>query len=365
MGRALTPTIKPMLQRTCACGGTPGPTGECAQCRKKWLQRQATPRASVASAPPLVHQVLQAPGSPLGVASRRTMESRFGHNFGQVRIHTDTQAAESAQQVNALAYTVGQHIVFGAGRYAPQTVSGGRLLAHELTHTLQQGVVGAVQAKEIGIGDVDDPLEQQAERAAARVVADPAPVTRTAQPPLPRTSLNRVQLQRQTGDAAPAGGAAPNVYLCSKSLDTSPIGKHAFFRMGGSAPGNRTYSLEPEDRGADCWQGQPMYDFPADFNAANATCERTALSASCLQSAFVRYPIGHYCTLGPNSNTFVGRLARECGLQNPDPPGWTPGIDDSPPRPGTFSPSPGSTLFDCSLKTCDASRDVPPDEAPV
>jgi hypothetical protein len=67
------------------------------------------------------------------------MELRFGFDFSQVRVHTDAQAAESARAVNALAYTVGSDIVFGAGQYAPGTAAGKRLLAHELTHVVQQG----------------------------------------------------------------------------------------------------------------------------------------------------------------------------------------------------------------------------------
>jgi hypothetical protein len=66
------------------------------------------------------------------------MESRFGKDFSRVRVHADAQAAKSAQEVNALAYTVGHDIVFGAGRYSPGTSSGQHLLAHELTHVVQQ-----------------------------------------------------------------------------------------------------------------------------------------------------------------------------------------------------------------------------------
>nr|QNO51016.1 hypothetical protein EDLMLJLI_00009 [Methanosarcinales archaeon ANME-1 ERB6] len=65
-------------------------------------------------------------------------EPRFGVNFGQVRVHTGTQAAESAQVLNARAYTLGQDVVFGEGQYAPGTAVGRRLLAHELTHVVQQ-----------------------------------------------------------------------------------------------------------------------------------------------------------------------------------------------------------------------------------
>lgn len=70
------------------------------------------------------------------------MESRLGHDFSMVRVHTDEQAAASAQMVGALAYTVGRDIVFGPGRFAPGTSHGQHLLAHELTHVVQQGGVG-------------------------------------------------------------------------------------------------------------------------------------------------------------------------------------------------------------------------------
>ena len=78
-------------------------------------------------------------GSKLDGATRVFMESRFGQDFGHVRVHTGGAAADSARSINALAYTVGSDIVFGDGQYAPQTSAGRRLLAHELTHTVRQG----------------------------------------------------------------------------------------------------------------------------------------------------------------------------------------------------------------------------------
>ena len=71
------------------------------------------------------------------------MESRFGHDFSQVRVHTDTRAAESARAVNARAYTVGRNVVFGSGQYAPGSGEGQRLLAHELTHVVQQSATAS------------------------------------------------------------------------------------------------------------------------------------------------------------------------------------------------------------------------------
>jgi Domain of unknown function (DUF4157)/DNA/RNA non-specific endonuclease len=89
-------------------------------------------------APPSVEQTLNSPGRPLDLTLRRAMERRFGHDFSRVRVHSGTVAAQSAREVKAHAYTVGQDIVFGAGQYAPDTLPGRKLLAHELTHVVQQ-----------------------------------------------------------------------------------------------------------------------------------------------------------------------------------------------------------------------------------
>src|SRR5437588_10840162 len=88
--------------------------------------------------PPTVHDVLNSSGQSLDESTRAFMEPRFGHNFSQVRVHTDERAVESAEAVNALAYTVGRNVVFGEGQYAPGTHEGQMVLAHELTHVVQQ-----------------------------------------------------------------------------------------------------------------------------------------------------------------------------------------------------------------------------------
>jgi hypothetical protein len=102
------------------------------------LQRKAVRDTRESEAPPIVYEVLQSPGHPLDTTSRDFLQPRLGHDFSQVRIHTDQRAAESAAAVGALAYAVGSHIVFGAGAFAPQSVSGRELLAHELVHVVQQ-----------------------------------------------------------------------------------------------------------------------------------------------------------------------------------------------------------------------------------
>jgi hypothetical protein len=110
------------------------------------------------------------------------MEARFGHDFGRVRVHTDTRAAESARAVNALAYTVGRDVVFGAGRYTPETGEGERLVAHELAHVVQQAGVSSSDAS-LSLAPQNDPAEREAD-AAEKVVAgnDHRPATARTSP---------------------------------------------------------------------------------------------------------------------------------------------------------------------------------------
>ena len=93
--------------------------------------------ASRISAPASVERALASPGQPFEPALCQEMEQRFGHDFSRVRVHSGTAAEQSAQDVNAHAYTVGHTMVFGAGRFAPSTHEGRRLIVHELTHVLQ------------------------------------------------------------------------------------------------------------------------------------------------------------------------------------------------------------------------------------
>jgi hypothetical protein len=87
-------------------------------------------------------QSLKGGGKPLSAASRAFFEPRFGRDFSGVRVHHDPQAAKAAQAVNAQAFTMGRNVVFGAGKYSPATAAGKRLLAHELTHVMQQAHTG-------------------------------------------------------------------------------------------------------------------------------------------------------------------------------------------------------------------------------
>ena len=107
--------------------------------RKQSTEPQADASTDSSNVSPVVHTVLNSGGGqPLDTTTRAFMEPRFGHDFSQVRVHTGARAAESAQAVNALAYTAGRNVVFGMGQYQPKTGEGKKLLAHELAHVVQQ-----------------------------------------------------------------------------------------------------------------------------------------------------------------------------------------------------------------------------------
>ena len=166
------------LQRKCACGGSPGVDGECAACRAKRLSMKRSDTDSPSSShaiPPIVHEVLSSPGQALDAGTRAFMEPRFGHDFSNVRVHTDTKAAESAQAVNALAFTVGRDVVFGEGQYVPSTGQGRRLIAHELTHTVQQlqnRVTNISMVNTARVSNQRDASEQEANKVADTILSD-------------------------------------------------------------------------------------------------------------------------------------------------------------------------------------------------
>jgi hypothetical protein len=108
--------------------------------------KRAAPRSSGSELPPTVMSTLAAGGQPLGAAARAFFEPRFNYDFGRVRVHTDTKAAQSAVDIGARAYTVGSNIVFARGQYSDSTPQGKRLMAHELTHVIQQRDAGPTGA---------------------------------------------------------------------------------------------------------------------------------------------------------------------------------------------------------------------------
>jgi hypothetical protein len=196
----------------CACGAAKSPlTGECSACRVTPKRPLAAPPARhtvdeseqeaeriaeqvtsgvqdrAASAPPIralprgaeqqqeapasVAETLSMAGSPLSPALRKDMEQRFGRDFSSVRVHVGPVAARSANDMGADAYTVGRNIVFGAGKFSPASSAGRRLLAHELTHVLQQS------AQRFTAGATSLPIQRSPSGTPAAVApdVDPAP----------------------------------------------------------------------------------------------------------------------------------------------------------------------------------------------
>ena len=165
-------------------------------------RREAQFRATPRFAPPIVHEVLALAGQPLDETTRTELEPRFGHDFGRVRVHTDSKAGVSAQAVNSLAYTVGPHIVFAPGQFSLATVQGRNLLAHELTHTIQQGMQLPAIGANLPIDTVSSSSEQEAKNTAAFLTLSGPSI-------LPRHGSIGTGLQRDTPSPQPSNDTRP------------------------------------------------------------------------------------------------------------------------------------------------------------
>lgn len=182
------------LQRRCACGTHTGGVSACSDCNGRTLNLQrklmlgatndpleleadriadqvlassshpslsggafrtrhssGQAASGLGGVPASVDQALASPGKPLEPGLRQDMEQRFGYDFSRVRVHADALADRSARDVNALAYTAGSDLVFGTGRFVPDTYQGRRLIAHELTHVVQQSTADGARS-----GEIDD-----------------------------------------------------------------------------------------------------------------------------------------------------------------------------------------------------------------
>ena len=299
-----------ILQRKCACGGTAGMWGECAECSKKTRlglqtklrvneagdvyeqeadriadQVMATPaHHAISSAPPRIQrfaghparqaeaapagvdQALASPGRPLEPAVRQDMEQRFGHDFSRVRVHSDATAEQSAQDVNARAYTVGHNIVFGAGQHTLGSREGQKLLAHELTHVVQQSTASAPSV-----------------------------------------------VQRQAGGGAPAGGAPAG---------TAPAGSTPAFSVKYNGCGRAPYTqavVEAAARAAysqvvsgNCIRSQKLRDeILSEFANLTIDCEQGSSSSPCgmawrfLSHTVNIYPKALGASCGPLASTIL------------------------------------------------------------
>ena len=159
----------PAVQR---CGDHPCPPAGCNKEEEQRLARSAVGSAP-SVAPPVVHEVIRSPGEPLPPSLNEGMSTLFGHDFARVRVHAGPRAAESAASVAARAYTVGQHVVLGRSAPDLRSPAGQQLLAHELTHVMQQpaGLPGG----DLPVSSPGDPGEREAAAVATRAVPSSAP----------------------------------------------------------------------------------------------------------------------------------------------------------------------------------------------
>ena len=176
------------LQRKCDCSGPDCDCGMGDDKKKKekdsartGLHRAASSPSAPQQIPPIVGETLHSSGQTLDPETRAFFESHFAYDFRDVRIHTDTRAAQSARAVNALAYTVGSHVAFAPGRFSPRTPGGQQLLAHELTHVVQQRSNSASEASHIS--SPGEPAEREAALAERAIHFGEAPPSVTSSAP--------------------------------------------------------------------------------------------------------------------------------------------------------------------------------------
>ncbi|HEX8691336.1 MAG TPA: DUF4157 domain-containing protein [Longimicrobium sp.] len=288
------------LRRKCACGGDAGAGGECAACRARRLELQrlsAGPAPAARAAPPAVHRALAAPGRPLEGGDRAFMETRFGRDFGAVRVHDDAPAAESARAVNALAYTVGRDVVFGAGRYAPGTAEGRRLLAHELAHVVQQGGSPGAALQRA----VDPAAEETAEAAPAEPAAAPAAAAPDAGAEPPAEGIEKgggcggtIGVPR-----LPISNLYPPVLFFIRSPCTRIRVTLTARWMGGGCEGAGPYPVSVDDQA-------PIKQFPAGAQGIAEECPGTPEQTS--TQTFTNIPAGRHHLYIRTGGGNVGRL---------------------------------------------------------
>ncbi len=267
---ATSPSPAPRsIQRTCsacAAGGAP-----CAKCGREEIQRApASPsgagarqssrtggtgaaRSGVRPSAPFAS--MPAGGRPLSAPHRAFFEPRFGRDFGDVRIHTGRRAAEMAQQVQARAFTFGRDVVFGSSEFAPDSQAGRRLLAHELTHVVQQG-----HARSLGAGSPPGRTIQRTES--------------TGEPVLQRT----LTVNPSASVPAPSGGTATPLTTAVQGLidDTCPQGNFTVDATTGNVTAGQS-NLGTTPGGFCDWAGVPYRS-----SVTRADLSRTPVGCGCL-----------------------------------------------------------------------------------
>lgn len=307
-----------MLQRKCACGNRSA-GGECTACAKKkntlqrnpgkvesnislgqeanqvlkkpahsivpgtplHIQRYARQAAeNTFTAPPSVDRVLSSPGRPLESSLRNDMEKHFDRDFSQVRIHSGIAAEQSAREVNANAYTAGNNIVFGAGQFAPETHGGRRLIAHEMTHVVQQQSTGNVLQGKLKVGPVDDKYEREADQIADSLMNHNFEAARHVTPVTPniQRDCGSQAIDTPTGCVFRPGNAVGLRYLFVVDCDDFERGNEDDLRI--DAANIRTGEIV-DVHGLASAEGDPTYNL-------NLSCARALRAKAVIEGVLLR-----------------------------------------------------------------------------
>ncbi len=335
--------------------------------RKPLVQRQFSGTDSNREVPSIVHDVLRSPGQPLDSDIRNFMEPRFGYDLSGVRIHADAHANQSATAINASAYTVGQHLVFGADQYAPRSRRGRQLIAHELTHSVQQNGAPKSIDRNLPLKGSNNAGEQEAAQTVPSQTSwKPGLSIREQRSKKPKNKPNIPKaIQRQlVTPLAPGGGfqglmerdrqraalpstAAPTPQIDVRSkpatvvgllgfqhlfiVETNASGNQYFYRGG---PGNRCSGAIGPFHGIKTDHGRYVpstIDWsPGAPSVTVATGSATRGKRACFlgQLARIHSRCIPYSATGPNSNTVVRMLLGGCSLpiRSPVSPWRTPGF---------------------------------------
>jgi outer membrane protein OmpA-like peptidoglycan-associated protein len=356
MAPAVARTRQPVLQRKCGCGQHTS-SGECEECKKKksdekssrdpLLQRSAITGNSVDGVPSIVHDVLRSPGQPLDRATRSYFESRFGSDFSQVRVHADSRSAQSAQAVNSLAYTVGHDVVFGAGQFAPSTLSGKRLLAHELTHVRQQSASNRNFGGDLTIEDPRSDFENEAEQAATKITAATA-LAGFRNRVTPRVARS---LQRACPNPPTGLGASPSAESCKAEGPGALAGSVLLFCQDSDqlTAGQTSWlaSLLADAKTATKIQihGNASTEGPAGDYNVNLACKRAAAIAAKMKAAGVTAAIEIF-THGPTS-AYGGPAANRNVVVTMVQPPPAPAAPAKPPEAPAAPAAPVGPQFIC------------------
>ena len=282
-----------VIQRKCACGHHTIASAECQECKEKsrmTLQRRATGRYEPAAVSPIVHEVLRSPGQPLDTATRAFMESRLGYDFSRVRVHTDAKAAESAQAVSALAYTVGSEVVFGERAYLPSSPEGRHLLAHELVHVAQQSRFAGSSADVMNVTEPEHATEREADEIAQRILNSTlVPMRPTASP----LRLSRDEKPKSSTCVPPTSIALGTQHVLAPSNHPED------FTYGGICS-----VMKVSPAVADLCPG-----ITEDVSSGTAGCPKSLMNADACKgnSTFKVGQVSRVCDVRPGSSEFVDR----------------------------------------------------------